>query len=269
MTQATTPTAAPLESWLSALRTSSERLASAVGGLSDPALSQPSFADGWSIAQVLSHLGSAAEICTSLVERGLAGDATGPRREDMVPVWERWNALPGPAQRDAWQAADVRHRRLLESLDAGERAALRVPYFSGLLSVPDYAGYRLSEQSVHAWDVEAALDAAAVIPAPEVGLLWERLDLVATRFRDARTLARLAPGRLAIELTDPPRTLCLLLDAELHIHPCEPAEPTGTVSGSAEAVLRLVYGRHRPGQDGVSAAGGVTLEDLRSLFPGY
>ena len=38
--------------------------------------------------------------------------------------------------------------------------------------------------------------------------------------------------------------------------------------GSAEAVLRLVYGRSRP-QDGLEVTGKVTLDDLRQLFPGY
>lgn len=267
--QAVTPATAPLDSWLTALHTCSERLAAAVGGLSDEELLRPSFADGWSIAQVLSHLGSAAAICTTIVERGLAGDLTPPRQEDSVPVWDRWNALSATAQRDAWREADIRHLELLDSLDDTERVSLRIPYFSGPIGVRDYAGYRLSEQSVHTWDVEVALASDTVIPAPEVDLLWERLDLVATRFRDARTLSRLVPGRIAIELNDLPRTLCLLLEAELHIYPCEPAEPTGSVAGPAEAVLRLVYGRNRPEKDGVTTTGAVTLEDLRSLFPGY
>jgi hypothetical protein len=185
-----------------------------------------------------------------------------------MPVWERWDALSGPAQREAWMAADARHRQLLDSLDVQQRASVRVPYFAGLLSVPGYAGYRLSEQSVHAWDIEVALDPATVIPAAEVRLLWERLDLVATRSRDAETLRRLGSRQLTVVLTEPPRTMLLDLDAELHMYPCEPAEPDGTVSGSAEAVLRLVYGRNRP-EDGVTVTGAVTLQDLRSLFPGF
>ncbi|MFI8185181.1 hypothetical protein ACIF70_32310 [Actinacidiphila glaucinigra] len=40
------------------------------------------------------------------------------------------------------------------------------------------------------------------------------------------------------------------------------------MSGPSEAVLRLVYGRNRP-QDGVTARDGITLDDLRALFPGY
>jgi uncharacterized protein (TIGR03083 family) len=265
----TVPSAASVEPWLAALRASSLRLAAAVSGLSDEQLSRPSFAKGWSIAEVLSHLGSAAEICTVLVERGIVGDTTPPRREDMEPVWERWNGLTGPEQRTNWMAADDRHLRLLDSLHAAGRASVRVPYFVGPLDLQAYAGYRLSEQSVHAWDVEVGLDAKAAIPAPEVALLWERLDLVATRFRHAGTFGRLAPASIIVNRTDSHRTAALLLTSELHIYPCEAAEPTGAVTGTSEAILRLVYGRNRPERDRVIATGPVTLEDLRALFPGY
>jgi hypothetical protein len=121
---------------------------------------------------------------------------------------------------------------------------------------------------VHAWDTAVALDPASRIPAQEVALLGQRLDLVATRFRNAETLARLGPRQLAVELTGPQPTLLLDLDAELHVYPCEPAEPRRTVAGTAEAVLRLVYGRNRP-QDGVKVIGAATFDDLRSLFPTY
>ncbi|MGA5028790.1 maleylpyruvate isomerase N-terminal domain-containing protein [Streptomyces griseoincarnatus] len=267
MAPSPTDAAGSLSVWLEALHTSSRRLADTVASLSERELSQPSMADGWSIAQVLSHLGSAAEICTGLLERGIAGDERGPVREDLEPVWQRWNTLPPPAQLEAWQEADTRHLQLLDSLDMSQQLQVRVPYFAGLLNLPDYAGYRLSEHSVHAWDVEGALTPRA-IPAGEVKLLWERLDLVATRFRDVTTLTRLAPAQITIALTDPARTLLLDLDAELHLYPCEPAEPAGSVTGPAEAVLRLVYGRHQP-TDEVQVSGAVTLADLKALFPGF
>ena len=88
-----------LDRRLTALRAASRRLADRVNGLDERELSRPSMAEGWSIAQVLSHLGSAAEISTGLLERGIAGDRTGPQREAIVPVWQRWDALSGPAQR--------------------------------------------------------------------------------------------------------------------------------------------------------------------------
>ncbi|MEV4294508.1 maleylpyruvate isomerase family mycothiol-dependent enzyme [Microbispora rosea] len=254
---------------LAALHAASRSLTALVYGLSEEELKQPSYADGWSIAQVLSHLGSGAEISARLVERGRTGDMTGPTREEMLPVWARWDELPPLAQRAAWREADARHLGLLDSLDAAERATVRIPYFAGQIDVPAYLGYRLSEQSVHGWDVTVALDPGATVPDEEARLLWDRLDLVTSRFHDRGALRRLAPARVALELTDLRRTVCLDLGEEPRIRPEEPADPAATVTGTADAVLRLVYGRNRPGADGVTVRGSVALDDLRSLFPGF
>ncbi|MGI5248038.1 maleylpyruvate isomerase N-terminal domain-containing protein [Actinacidiphila glaucinigra] len=253
---------------LAAMHTASWRLGATVGGLSGEQLLTPSFADGWSLAQVLVHLGTGAELCTAAVRRGLTGDLTRPSREEIADVSEQWIPLKPTAQRDAWQEAESALLRLLDSLDAEVRASVTVPYFTGPVGFADFTGYWLSEQSVHTWDVAVGLDGTAAIPEPEVALLWDRIDMVASMSRDGDTLARLGPRQIAVELTDPERRLCLALGSEVHFLPCEGAEPTGTVSGPAEAVLRLVYGRNRP-EDGVSARDGVTLDDLHALFPGY
>jgi uncharacterized protein (TIGR03083 family) len=253
---------------IGALRDSSRRLRHAVADLPPGRLAEASFAEGWTVGQVLSHLGSGAEISTALVERGLKGDERGPVREELVPVWERWDAMSPVEQRAAWLEADERHLALLDSVDAGQRTSLRVPYFAGLLDLASYAGYRLSEQAVHAWDVMVALDERAVLDAADVVLLWERIDLVATRFRNADALTRLAPRRVQVQLTDPRRTLLLDIDTELHLYPTPPADPTARLTGPAESVLRLIYGRNRP-QDPLTATGSITLDDLRTLFPGF
>ncbi|MET7992111.1 maleylpyruvate isomerase family mycothiol-dependent enzyme [Amycolatopsis sp. NPDC005232] len=256
------------QAWIAALDTSSERLRKTVIDLPTDTLDRPSFAGGWSISQVLSHLGSAAEICTKLVQRGIGGDTNGPSAEDVQPVWQRWNAMPSTTQREAWLEADRRHRDLLLSLDAQQLDSTRVPYFAGLLSVAEYAGYRLSEHVLHAWDIEVALDPSAGLPRGETDLLWQRLDLVVTRFRNADTLARLAPKELTVELTDRGRTHGLSVGTELHLSESAPALPDGTISGPADALLRLVYGRYRA-QDDVTVRGQVTLADLQELFPGF
>ncbi|MCZ0998527.1 enoyl-CoA hydratase-related protein [Streptomyces mirabilis] len=79
--------------WIGALHESSERLGRAVADLPADRLAEASYAEGWTIGQVLSHLGSGAEISMALVERGLKGDERGPVREELLPVWERWDAL--------------------------------------------------------------------------------------------------------------------------------------------------------------------------------
>src|SRR4051794_19555010 len=101
--------------WLEALHARSQRLNRLVSPLPEAELTRPSYAEGWSIAQVLSHLGSAAEISARLVDRGISGDLTGPVREELLPIWERWDALPPLEQRAAWREADTMHLSLLDS----------------------------------------------------------------------------------------------------------------------------------------------------------
>jgi len=50
-------------------------------------------------AAVVLHLGSAAEISTALVERGLAGGLSGPQRDQAEAVWRRWDAMTPQEQR--------------------------------------------------------------------------------------------------------------------------------------------------------------------------
>ncbi|MGW6007803.1 hypothetical protein [Streptomyces sp. NPDC055210] len=77
--------------------------------------------------------------------------------------------------------------------------------------------------------------------------------------------------QLTLALTDPDRTVLLDLGAELNLYPrepAEPAEPAATVTGTAETVLGLVYGRNQS-EDDVQVTGTVTLADLVALFPGF
>ena len=63
------PSPAP---WISALRHSHDRLRASAEPLDLAQLEQLSYASEWSIAQVLSHLGSQAEIFGMFLEAGLA-----------------------------------------------------------------------------------------------------------------------------------------------------------------------------------------------------
>lgn len=262
------------EPWVAALDTSSGRTRALVQGLTEEQLEQQSFDKDWTIAQVLSHLGSGSEIGAILLDRALAGDATPLDRELALPIWQTWDAMTPLEQRDAWYSADASHRAALASLLAlgPERLeVLRIPYFAGPVSLATYAGYRLSEQTVHGWDIAVALDPAAVIPQPELSLLWDRIDLIATRVRNETTLEQLRPQRVAVTLTDEDLTYRLELADELHLIADEEvslADATGSIAGPSETVLRLVYGRNRP-VDEVEVSGPIALDDYRALFPGF
>ena len=58
--------------WISALRHSHDRLRASVQSLGPDQLAQRSYPSEWTIAQVLSHLGSQAEIFGLILAAGLA-----------------------------------------------------------------------------------------------------------------------------------------------------------------------------------------------------
>ena len=59
--------------WLAALRASQDRLAAATGSLGEEDLARRSYDPEWSVAQVLSHMGSQAEIFARILDAGLSG----------------------------------------------------------------------------------------------------------------------------------------------------------------------------------------------------
>ncbi len=91
--------------WIAVLRRSHERLVSLTGFLREDRLTAVSYASEWSIAQVLSHLGSGAEIGQIMLDSALTGDGT-LDRERVPPIWDAWNAKSPQRQSADCLAAD-------------------------------------------------------------------------------------------------------------------------------------------------------------------
>ncbi|WP_072802601.1 maleylpyruvate isomerase N-terminal domain-containing protein [Rhodococcoides yunnanense] len=250
--------------WLVALQAASTDLRSLAGELSDEDLLQPSFVGAWTVAQVLSHLGSGAEICTDLVRRGLAGDERGPQRIELVPIWDRWNALSPSEQRDEWSRADSVHLDLLTSISADQEQSLRIPYFAGPMDLTTYLGYRLSEHSLHGWDVAVAYDSSATVG--QLDLVWQRIDMIANRFHDHATREQLAPRRVSLHHDG--QHDCLDIADEVHIGVNDDRAAHTAVTATTDILTRLVYGRVRPG-DFLDITGPTTRDELTQLFPGF
>src|SRR4051794_15212012 len=100
---------------IATFRASHDRLRSLVEPLSVEELEGPSFCDDWSIAQVLSHLGSQAVILGSFLDAGLEGRPE-PSNDSFPPIWDRWNALSAAEQRAESLAATEAQLVLLEGL---------------------------------------------------------------------------------------------------------------------------------------------------------
>src|SRR5205085_10578491 len=106
--------------------------------LDEAAVRQPSYADEWTIAQVCSHLGSAAEIGRQWLQAAVEhGEAIGG--DDLPPIWDAWNSRPPAAQVADAVAADEAYVSDYERLDEGQLADAHVSLFGGFMEV-DGAG---------------------------------------------------------------------------------------------------------------------------------
>src|SRR5882672_1241683 len=109
--------------WIAALRGSHERLRNVAAPLSVEQLTGQSYDSEWSIAQVLSHIGSGAEIFGAFLAAARDGTPE-PGREDFLPIWDRWNAKTPQAQADDSIAWNERLVTDLECLDPDQLARI-------------------------------------------------------------------------------------------------------------------------------------------------
>jgi uncharacterized protein (TIGR03083 family) len=255
--------------YIAALRNSHGRLASVIEATSEDQLTGQSYDREWTVAQVLSHLGSGAEITLLMLEATLAGQPMD--REAMAPIWDTWNAKTPQQQAADCLPADEAHIKRLEGLTDAELDGISADFFGMKLDAAGLVRMRLSEHAVHTWDVAVALDPAAEVAPDAVELLLVQLPMLAGR--TGRPDGK--PFRLRLRGTEPEADF--LLDVAdkvtLGAWPGEgPAGATadGTIQLPAEALLRLVYGRLDPGHaPPVEISGDPGLLDrARAVLPG-
>jgi uncharacterized protein (TIGR03083 family) len=252
---------------IAALRTGHDTLAGLVSGFSDDDLARSSGAADWDISQVLSHLGSGAEIA----QAALDGEPN-PGPDFNRAVWEKWDARTRRERAGGFLQASGVLVALYESLDAGTRENLRIDmgFLPQPVDVATAARLRLSEFTLHSWDVRVGFDIRATL-APEATavLLHAKPDMLAwlgkaDQLDGRRTVIR-------VTTTGPESVFALRLQAPVSVDFDVPGQPDGTLTLPAEAWLRLVAGRLalRYTPDGVAATGAADLDLLRRIFPGY
>src|SRR4051794_3085680 len=120
------PTRSPVaDAHVTALRSSVSRLREVVSRLDDADVIRRAYPADWTIADVLSHLGSGAVITQGRLDDTLAGV---PTPDDFAPgVWDEWNAKSPLAQRDDALAADAALLARVEAATAQEAGRLTLP----------------------------------------------------------------------------------------------------------------------------------------------
>jgi uncharacterized protein (TIGR03083 family) len=247
---------------LNALHGSADRLRRIVGGLAPAQLVEPAYPTEWSIADVLSHIGSGAVILRQRLDEIVSGDEADP--EFNQAVWDEWNAKDPGAQAADALVADAALLERADALDDGQRQAFRFVMGPFDLDFDGFVGLRLNEHALHTWDVEVVVDPGAVIPDPATLVLIDNLEMIA-RFSGRPTGTEHV---VQVRTSAPTREFVVTLGPDsLELAPAgRPGSPD--LQLPSESFIRLVYGRldpdHTPEVDDPAV-----LDELRKAFPGF
>jgi len=256
---------------ITALRTGHDELATLVASMRPDDLTQPSAATEWDISQVLSHLGSGAEIGLAMLDAALES-SDNPTPEFIQSVWARWDAMTPSERAEGFLRANEALVKRYESLDDTTRAQLRIDlgFLPEPVDVATAAALRLSEFTFHTWDIRVMSDPATVLAPAAVPLLLDPLGMLIgfLGHSDALEGKQLT---LAVQTAEPDRSFGLdLRDAVAVVD--TPAQPADLLDTPAEAWLRLIAGRLAPQHTPPTmqlTSDTITLDDLRRVFPGF
>jgi uncharacterized protein (TIGR03083 family) len=251
---------------LVALRISVTRLNAIIEGFDADQLRLSAYPKEWTVADVLSHLGSSAVIMQARLDAGLTGDDLA---DDFAQgVWDEWNAKTPDAQVADALAADRALLERIESLDDAERARVHLAFGPITLDLAGGVGARLNEHALHTWDVEVVLDPNATVPVDAASCVVDNLGMI-VQFAGKPTGTQ---RDIAVHTTDPARDFTLSLGAEAvtltpSAAPIIPNRVSADLELPAEALVRLVYGRLDPAHT-PPVRGDIDLDELRRAFPG-
>jgi uncharacterized protein (TIGR03083 family) len=248
---------------IAALRSGNDSLAGLVSGYSDEQLAGSTGADEWDVSQVLSHLGSGAEIAMNGLQAALEGKPN-PGMEFNKTVWARYDGA-SRRERLTWFLA-------AESLNEETRDSLKIDmgFLPAPVDVAVAASFRLGEFALHSWDVRVGTDPAATVAPEATPYLLPQMGMMAGFLGKPDALAG-KTAVVAVTTTDPGGEWTLHLGEKVSVSAGAPERPDGTLALPAEAWARLVTGRLKPPYipAGITTTGVADLELLRKVFPKF
>ena len=238
------------------LDASEQRLAGQVEQLTPEQVRQQAYPTEWTVADVLSHLGSGATI----MRLRLDGDV------DMQAIWDEWNAKDPDAQAAEALVADEQLQARVSTLTPQDQDRLRFAMGPMELDLLTFLSMRLNEHSLHTWDVAVTFDPSATLPDDEAALIVDALPMMA-RFTGKPTGV---DKDITIRTVAPSRTFVLALRPDgVTLSPGDDAAEKLELELPAEALIRLVYGRLDPDHTPAGIVGASHLDELRKVFPGF
>src|SRR5579862_1061999 len=247
---------------IAALRSGYDSLAGIVRDLSDEQLAGPTGAAEWDVSQVLSHLGSGAEIGQNTLHVSLEGKPN-PGLEFNKTIWARYDNASRRERLEWFLAANEALIQSYESLSDEVRDTLRIDmgFLPAPVDVATACGFRLSEFALHSWDVRAGTDPAATVAPEATPILLQRLPMLAGFLGKPDKLGG-KQAVIAVTTTDPAQDFTVDLGEKASIIPGAPEQSDGALTLPAEAFVRLIVGRLKPQYTpaDITATGSADLE---------
>jgi uncharacterized protein (TIGR03083 family) len=206
----------------------------------------PSFASDWKVYQVVSHLGSGPEINNGTLRHVLFGDPE-ITDEQRRAIWGRFDSLAPDEVHAAFRETNDRMFATLTSLTDDQLAA-QVPWFGGgTAPLAMLLAARLSEQTLHTWDIRVMKNPAATLTPDNVPDVLEFLAGRIDVFVRPELAGPLGDKTIQFDLSDPQATVALSLTegGPPSVTAGPVSNPDLRVATSAETFIRLVWGRYR------------------------
>ena len=248
---------------LAALQASVAHLRDIVQPLTPVQLRASAYPSEWSIADVLSHLGSGGVIMQARIDAGFRGEELA---EDFPPrVWDEWNAKTPDAKVADALAVDRALADRLASMTDDERGAGQHP------ARPD--AFRLRRRRRVATERARAahlgrrgrVASGRDAPEPRPCRSSSTTSVMIIRFSGKPVGA---DYDVHVRTADPVRDYTLALGTDgVTLTPCADASHATDLELPAEALVRLVYGRLDPAHT-PPVQGDADLDALRRAFPG-
>jgi uncharacterized protein (TIGR03083 family) len=254
---------------IATLHTGHDTLAGLVTGLSDEELAGPTGATEWDVSQVLSHLGSGAEINRAAVQAALDGEPN-PGMDFARSVWARWDSASRRERLDGFLREDVALLALYDSVADRDELRIDMGFLPAPVDVATAARFRLTEFALHSWDVRVGFDPAATLTPAEAARISPLVGQMAQML--GKPEAADGPAVIRVTTTEPEEALALHLGEKISVSADGAGEQAdGALSLPAEAWIRLTTGRLGPActPASVTATGAADLDVLRRVFPGF
>jgi len=246
---------------LDALEVSAQRLASMVNGLKLEQLDQQAYPSKWSVADVLSHIGSGAVIMRRGIDAAVSGEPVEAGFNQSV--WDEWNAKGSAARASEALIADRALLDRVASLTDAERESFHYSLGPFQLDLTTFLGLRLNEHVLHSWDVDVTFHPTATLPEDAVAIVIDSLEMVVGFAGKSDGLERV----LTVHTTDPSRAFAVNVGPERLALTAAERSAAVDLELPSEAFVRLVYGRLDPDHSPPDIES-PELEQLRALFPG-